>query len=37
MAAAVPCAHYLLEIRSALLIYRQLVTMLAGSGADLGQ
>jgi hypothetical protein len=29
-------AHYLLEIRSALLAYRQLVTMLAGSGADRG-
>lgn len=29
-------AHYLLEIRSALLAYQQLVTMLAGSGADLG-
>jgi hypothetical protein len=29
-------AHYLLEIRSALLAYRQLVIMLAGSGADRG-
>jgi hypothetical protein len=30
-------AHYLLEIRSALLAYRHLVTLLARSGADPGQ